>query len=99
MRFRGIYCLNNKGLRVVTGFGYFSCVAFLSSPQPVTGCFTKYEGQYLACGISGRDRTYLACCRQFNGSFLKLGQNVGLLVGAAFWGVEADIWERKFVFI
>jgi hypothetical protein len=34
---------------------------------------------------------------QFNGPLLKLGQNVGLLVGAAFWGVGADIWGRKFV--
>ena len=27
--------------------------------------------------------------------FLKLGQNIGLLVGAAFWGVGADIWGRR----
>lgn len=33
----------------------------------------------------------------YNGPFLKLGQNIGLLVGAAFWGVGADIWGRKFV--
>ena len=30
--------------------------------------------------------------------FLKLGQNIGLLVGAVFWGVGADIWGRKYVF-
>ncbi|KAJ6492679.1 MFS general substrate transporter [Mycena vulgaris] len=37
---------------------------------------------------------------EFNaqGPFLKLGQNVGLLVGAAFWGVGADIWGRKISF-
>ena len=31
----------------------------------------------------------------FKPPFIKLGQNVGLLVGAAFWGVGADIWGRK----
>ncbi|KIM38486.1 hypothetical protein M413DRAFT_30036 [Hebeloma cylindrosporum] len=35
---------------------------------------------------------------KFKGPFLKLGQNVGLLVGAAFWGVGADIWGRKISF-
>ncbi|KAF8903668.1 major facilitator superfamily domain-containing protein [Gymnopilus junonius] len=35
---------------------------------------------------------------KFNGPFLKLGQNIGLLVGAAFWGVGADIWGRKVSF-
>ncbi|KAF8192100.1 MFS general substrate transporter [Pholiota molesta] len=34
----------------------------------------------------------------FNGPFLKLGQNVGLLIGAVFWGVGADIWGRKISF-
>jgi len=29
--------------------------------------------------------------------YIKLGQNIGLLVGAAFWGVGADIWGRKYV--
>ncbi|KAK7059875.1 major facilitator superfamily domain-containing protein [Favolaschia claudopus] len=32
------------------------------------------------------------------GPFLKLGQNIGLLVGAAFWGVGADVWGRKLSF-
>ena len=31
--------------------------------------------------------------------FLKLGQNIGLLVGAVFWGGGADIWGRKYVFL
>ncbi|KAF8954992.1 MFS general substrate transporter [Flammula alnicola] len=35
---------------------------------------------------------------QFDAPFLKLGQNIGLLVGAAFWGVGADIWGRKISF-
>ncbi|KAJ7890154.1 MFS general substrate transporter [Mycena olivaceomarginata] len=37
---------------------------------------------------------------EFNaqGPFLKLGQNIGLLVGAAFWGVGADVWGRKISF-
>lgn len=34
----------------------------------------------------------------FHGEFLKLGQNIGLLVGAAFWGVGSDVWGRKYVF-
>ncbi|SJL17550.1 related to 4-hydroxybenzoate transporter [Armillaria ostoyae] len=32
---------------------------------------------------------------QFQGPFLKLGQNIGLLVGAVFWGVGSDIWGRR----
>ncbi|KAJ7119935.1 major facilitator superfamily domain-containing protein [Mycena crocata] len=35
---------------------------------------------------------------QAKGPLLKLGQNIGLLVGAAFWGVGADIWGRKISF-
>ncbi|KAF8798674.1 MFS general substrate transporter [Phlegmacium glaucopus] len=35
---------------------------------------------------------------QMQAPFLKLGQNIGLLVGAVFWGVGADIWGRKFSF-
>ncbi|KAI0335699.1 sugar transporter [Cubamyces sp. BRFM 1775] len=34
----------------------------------------------------------------FQGPFLKLGQNIGLLVGAAFWGVASDVWGRKWCF-
>jgi hypothetical protein len=33
----------------------------------------------------------------FEGPFLKLGQNVGLLVGAVFWGVGSDIWGRRYL--
>ncbi|KAL0070556.1 hypothetical protein AAF712_002395 [Marasmius tenuissimus] len=32
------------------------------------------------------------------GPFLKLGQNIGLLVGAAFWGIGSDIWGRRISF-
>ncbi|KAH8111509.1 MFS general substrate transporter [Phellopilus nigrolimitatus] len=35
---------------------------------------------------------------QFQGPFLKLGQNIGLLVGAFFWGLGSDIWGRKWSF-
>ncbi|KAF9810501.1 hypothetical protein IEO21_06896 [Rhodonia placenta] len=37
---------------------------------------------------------------EFNvqGPFLKLGQNIGLLVGAAFWGVASDVWGRQWCF-
>ncbi|CCL98516.1 uncharacterized protein FIBRA_00515 [Fibroporia radiculosa] len=34
----------------------------------------------------------------FEGPFLKLGQNIGLLVGAAFWGVASDVWGRQICF-
>ncbi|KAG6873000.1 hypothetical protein C0995_004132 [Termitomyces sp. Mi166 len=34
----------------------------------------------------------------FEGPFLKLGQNIGLLVGAVFWGVGSDVWGRKISF-
>ncbi|KAG6917195.1 hypothetical protein DXG01_003538 [Tephrocybe rancida] len=34
----------------------------------------------------------------FRGPFLKLGQNIGLLVGAVFWGVGSDVWGRKISF-
>ena len=33
----------------------------------------------------------------FKGPFLKLAQNIGLLVGAAFWGLASDVWGRRFV--
>ncbi|KAF5348501.1 hypothetical protein D9756_009643 [Leucocoprinus leucothites] len=34
----------------------------------------------------------------FEGPFLKLGQNIGLLVGAAFWGIGSDLWGRRISF-
>ncbi|KAG1719613.1 hypothetical protein EDB19DRAFT_1647952, partial [Suillus lakei] len=36
---------------------------------------------------------------EFNvlGPWLKLAKNIGLLVGAAFWGVLSDIWGRRCV--
>ena len=33
----------------------------------------------------------------FKGPWLILGVNIGLLVGAAFWGLGSDIWGRKSV--
>ena len=35
----------------------------------------------------------------FQGPFLKLGQNIGLLVGAVFWGVGSDVWGRRSAWI
>ncbi|KAJ7933171.1 hypothetical protein B0H13DRAFT_1856458 [Mycena leptocephala] len=35
---------------------------------------------------------------EVQGPFLKLGQNICLLVGATFWGIGADIWGRKISF-
>jgi hypothetical protein len=36
---------------------------------------------------------------EFNvlGPWLKLAQNLGLLGGAAFWGVSSDVWGRRYV--
>ncbi|KAI0070245.1 sugar transporter [Panus rudis PR-1116 ss-1] len=31
----------------------------------------------------------------FRGEWMKLAQNIGLLVGAAFWGVACDIWDGR----
>ena len=33
----------------------------------------------------------------FNGPFLSLAQNIGLFVGAIFWGFGCDIWGRRYV--
>ncbi|EIW78205.1 MFS general substrate transporter [Coniophora puteana RWD-64-598 SS2] len=30
--------------------------------------------------------------------WLKLAQNIGLLVGAAFWGITSDVWGRRWAF-
>ncbi|KAH9916407.1 MFS general substrate transporter [Epithele typhae] len=35
---------------------------------------------------------------QFSSPFLSLAQNVGLLVGAIFWGLGCDIWGRRWSF-
>ncbi|KAK0207714.1 MFS general substrate transporter [Armillaria fumosa] len=35
---------------------------------------------------------------QFQGPFLNLGQSIGLLIGAVFWGVGSDIWGRRISF-
>lgn len=34
----------------------------------------------------------------FNGPFLSLAANIGLLVGAIFWGFGCDIWGRRWSF-
>ncbi|KAH7911870.1 major facilitator superfamily domain-containing protein [Hygrophoropsis aurantiaca] len=34
----------------------------------------------------------------FNGPYLSLASNVGLLVGAIFWGLGCDIWGRRWSF-
>ncbi|KAF9022536.1 MFS general substrate transporter [Hymenopellis radicata] len=35
---------------------------------------------------------------QSQGAFLQLSQNIGLLVGAVFWGVGSDVWGRRLSF-
>ncbi|KAJ7695155.1 MFS general substrate transporter [Mycena rosella] len=35
---------------------------------------------------------------KFNGPFLSLAANVGLLVGAVVWGLGSDVWGRKWSF-
>lgn len=34
---------------------------------------------------------------QFQGPFLSLAVNIGLFVGAVFWGLGCDIWGRRLV--
>ncbi|EKM59977.1 uncharacterized protein PHACADRAFT_138348 [Phanerochaete carnosa HHB-10118-sp] len=33
-----------------------------------------------------------------SGAWIKLGQAIGLLIGAAFWGLAADVWGRRWAF-
>ncbi|KAJ7180432.1 hypothetical protein C8R46DRAFT_1210788 [Mycena filopes] len=35
---------------------------------------------------------------KFNGPFLSLAANIGLLVGAIVWGLGSDVWGRKWSF-
>ncbi|KII90256.1 hypothetical protein PLICRDRAFT_40461 [Plicaturopsis crispa FD-325 SS-3] len=35
---------------------------------------------------------------KFNGPFLSLASNIGLFVGAVFWGLMSDIWGRRWSF-
>ena len=35
---------------------------------------------------------------RFNGPFLSLAMNIGLFVGAVFWGFGCDIWGRRWSF-
>lgn len=34
---------------------------------------------------------------KFNGPFLTLAANIGLFVGAVFWGLGCDIWGRRYI--
>lgn len=34
----------------------------------------------------------------FNGPFLSLALNIGLFVGAVFWGLGCDVWGRRWSF-
>jgi MFS family permease len=34
----------------------------------------------------------------FNGPFLSLASNIGLFVGAVFWGLGSDVWGRRISF-
>lgn len=36
---------------------------------------------------------------QFQGPFLSLALNIGLFIGAVFWGLGCDIWGRRFVLL
>ncbi|KAF9007139.1 major facilitator superfamily domain-containing protein [Cyathus striatus] len=48
--------------------------------------------------ITGLILTPVVAEFNFNGPFLSLAANVGLLVGAVFWGLGCDIWGRKWCF-
>lgn len=43
---------------------------------------------------------YTSVTREFNvlGEWMLLGQSLGLLVGAVFWGVGCDVWGRRWSF-
>ncbi|KAJ7126619.1 MFS general substrate transporter [Mycena crocata] len=48
--------------------------------------------------ISGLILTPVIAEFNFNGPFLSLAGNVGLLVGAIVWGLGSDVWGRKWSF-
>ncbi|KAJ7458054.1 MFS general substrate transporter [Mycena galericulata] len=90
----------NKALQEI-GMGRYQGRTFAFCTTTPWGLFVVTGFGWLA--ISSQIVTGLILVpviNEFNaqGPFLKLGQNVGLLVGAAFWGVGADIWGRKVSF-
>ncbi|KAL1686433.1 major facilitator superfamily domain-containing protein, partial [Schizophyllum commune] len=67
---------------VVTGFGWLAMLMQGDVLQIVTGLILTPVVNEFV----------------FDGPFLKLAQNIGLLIGAVFWGVGADIWGRRVSF-
>jgi MFS family permease len=57
-----------------------------------------YTLSLLAQIVTGLILTPVVLEFSFKGPFLKLAQNIGLLVGAAFWGLASDVWGRRFAF-
>ncbi|GLB38811.1 putative sugar (and other) transporter [Lyophyllum shimeji] len=53
---------------------------------------------WMACIVTGLILAPVVNEFHFEGPFLKLGQNIGLLVGAVFWGVGSDVWGRRMSF-
>ena len=47
--------------------------------------------------ITGLILTPVVAEFRFNGPLLTLAANIGLLVGAVFWGLGSDIWGRRSV--
>ena len=56
---------------------------------------TEFACSYYAQIVSGLIFTPVVNEFNFQGPFLKLAQSIGLLIGAAFWGVGCDVWGRK----
>jgi hypothetical protein len=89
-----IVCLSPSqwGLWAVCGFGYFS-----DSVWPVRcgsyPCIHSADSWQL---LSGLILSPAISEFEFKSPFLSLALNVGLTVGAIFWGVGSDFWGRKF---
>ncbi|KXN82044.1 hypothetical protein AN958_03295 [Leucoagaricus sp. SymC.cos] len=87
------------GLSIVTGFGWLALVY----PEITCGRYVASYGGLgkLISGLKIATGLILPPLLQeynFQGPFLKLGQNIGLLVGAAFWGIGSDLWGRRLSF-
>ncbi|KAF7309596.1 MFS domain-containing protein [Mycena indigotica] len=96
-------------LFLCAGFGWFAFV--FDRLQPVLNSITRAEtafGPFVSFSlddvrlstklITGLILSPVVTEFNFNGPFLSLAANAGLLVGAIFWGVGSDIWGRRWSF-
>ncbi|KAI9066823.1 MFS general substrate transporter [Trametes sanguinea] len=85
-------------LFIVAGFGWFSDNLWPVSNTFRCGGLAIAHRPELDQIVTGLILDPVVNEFHFQGPFLKLGQNIGLLVGAAFWGVASDVWGRKWCF-